>query len=193
MKLTTKKKILDIALMAVFLLLFITPRINIHVHIILGVLMITMIIIHLYMNRTWIINSFKKIKKGKFKLNSMVVMAVVLGVVFVVVNVSGFFAIDTMGVHVSPAAARMHPLLSSQLMFSDAIDIQHVNPVSTMMNFHGRPSTAKIVHVLSSRIMFVLLIIHVKMHWKYLTKSSKNASAKSKLMRDELAVQTSAK
>jgi len=180
MKVTTKKKILDVFLIAAFLLLFFTPKLNIHAHIVLGIITIAMIVVHLYFNRGWILNSLKRIKKGKFKLNTMVVIAVCLLIVFMIVNISGFLSMNSIGSH--GMSFRVTALQSSALRTTI---IENITPIGyhptasalhslQAMGFHGRPSTASIVHSLSARIMLILLVVHVKMHWSYLTKQARH-------------------
>lgn len=115
MKIKTEKKCVDFSMLGVLLALFITPNLNISAHIALGVALIGLLGLHLFLNKAWISNTIKKIKEGRFEMNSLMWTALVLAVIFIIVNITGFLAIPEAKIAGHPSGIAIAHSLSSRL------------------------------------------------------------------------------
>ena len=193
MKAATKRRVLDFSMIGVFVALLISLRMNLLVHIVLGVAMVILVIIHLVLNRTWLSSNFRKIKVGSFKMTSKVGITMIIAAVFLVVTISGLFALQT-----SHALERAFGATSfaeqdfgegfrnrwdenedshnwrdsdqgSQSRWSSENSIFSGRPFGAGV-FHGRPFGVHSLHVWSGLLFTILFVIHLSKHWKFLVK-----------------------
>lgn len=114
MKATTKRKIVSFGLLGIYGALFITQHLSVYAHIALGIIMLVLVGIHLYLNKAWIKNTFKKIKTGAFKMSSLNWVTLVLSIIFIIAFISGFLAIPGIDSIGAPSvASRIHTIFGN--------------------------------------------------------------------------------
>ena len=94
------KILIDICMVILLVLLFLTEDI-LSVHIFLGYVLIPIIIIHLLLNGKWLVNSTKKLFRGKMTPKSlyMYVLFVGLTIAFAVCIISGIAIVEFSAKH----------------------------------------------------------------------------------------------
>jgi hypothetical protein len=133
----------DIAMVILFLLLQIPSRIlPVFMHELFGLLIILPVAVHIMLNRRWISTTLSNMFHGKTNRNSQYLFVLVIGllIAFIVTIISGI-------------------ALSRSL---DGVILTHDSPVREKVLF------PMIIHRTSSMVLVVIILLHVKVHWKYL-------------------------
>ncbi len=139
------KIFIDIIMTILFVFLLIGLQIDIWWHIILSYALVSVVAIYIYLNRKWLFSSLKALRKNKAvpKTLYMQFLFIVLTIYFVVVTIS-----DIKLTQISPV--------------SDDIFTKICNYFDTQYN------RILDLHIVSSVIFIISILLHVHVHWKYI-------------------------
>lgn len=144
---------IDACMVILLVLLFPTAE-NPSLHIFLGFVLAAAIVIHLWLNGEWVLNSIKNLFGGKLnpKTRYMLILAIGLMIAFIVCTFSGI-------------AIYQSDYYMAGNVFAGRID-------SSLQSLYG-------MHRISAASCIVITFLHVKIHWGYIKsiirRKSKNA------------------